>query len=836
MSWKKRTDFFRAWTVKCCVALVIVFLNKPVAAQIYDDFASSTINNELWNIYDPAHVLSESNGFLQASGPPHAQYAHLTSKVQLSGNLTIIMTFQNFSSTASSFQNNVPQLGIVLHVGSNHIGIYRGYFSNGHQFFSNKYKDGTWLPSAGAAASTSSGQLKIEISGTTASLFFRERTEWILLDKDEQWASGPSTFQINVYTGDNGNFSASVDQVEVINGGLNIINVHYDLRIEDPSSGNILILMHVNNISSEFFEIEEHGYQGLYVNVISLKAYTLSGSTLSVIHLPDSGTSWQTNIDAPQQADVWKIQCSGERSIVVEYLVRPGLIGRYNGHRGYVGPDFAVFAGEHVFLVPRGSVLNSMTVAFSVPLGWHVYTPWTRTKKTYDITSNNMTTIDNLSNTVIALGHFDLYRRRIANTKFAVAVYGMWPLEMKKEIAKTAATLFDYFTKVFTSDPGGYYLAVFCPKAIDEQHVYGGEWSTSQGFSIEIFSDGSYWPRWDVFAHQLFHRWNGFAWGMAGYHAWFVDGPDRFYELKTMERFGTHSPWLTPEQQISQYWTKYLTEYVAKGIDLPMVYQTTDPFLIYDKGALVTFLIAKEIVQRTNNTVNMDTFLTLLFNKYGFYKQPCDEECLKRELNVLTDSDFTEFFDKYIYGSETLPFDWAFADDDGDGLSNFKEICWDTNPSVPDTDSDGYNDLDETQHGSDPVVFASTPGISINQGLFRYWPCIDANGSDTPLQLDSTDELEILIRNQWVDLPSTIELWVAAETPFGFFFWDGAQWQETMLPSYHGPFNNDVAFRPLKIIGLPKVKYTIYYAIDTYENNLVDINLMYLDWLHIHIQ
>jgi hypothetical protein len=46
--------------------------------------------------------------------------------------------------------------------------------------------------------------------------------------------------------------------------------------------------------------------------------------------------------------------------------------------------------------------------------------------------------------------------------------------------------------------------------------------------------------------------------------------------------------------------------------------------------------------------------------------------------------------------------EWAFLDDDGDGLSNVLEIGWDTHPEKADTDGDGCTDGYEVAHRSDP--------------------------------------------------------------------------------------------------------------------------------------
>jgi hypothetical protein len=274
---------------------------------------------------------------------------------------------------------------------------------------------------------------------------------------------------------------------------------------------------------------------------------------------------------------------------------------------------------------------------------------------------------------------------------------------MKEELAQRSWDIFAYQTSVFGGPVGERYLAIFCPRAPDGRSIYAGEWSTSQGYSIQVEADGSYWGQWDMFAHQIFHRWNGWAWGMYGYHSWFGEGPNVFYEMKTVTELRIERPYGDMEEQLRWMYETYLDDYVTAGQDEPLASHDLDTFLIYRKGALAAFLMAKEIYIRTDGTHNFDHLLQALRQKYGHHAAPCSEECLKAELADLTGTDFTQFFDDYVYGTETLPMDWAFDDDDGDGLSNALEIGWDTHPEVQDTDGDGVSDGLEVRLGSDPT-------------------------------------------------------------------------------------------------------------------------------------
>lgn len=163
------------------------------------------------------------------------------------------------------------------------------------------------------------------------------------------------------------------------------------------------------------------------------------------------------------------------------------------------------------------------------------------------------------------------------------------------------------------------------------------------------------------------------------------------------------------ESKLWEWYSQYLEDYVATGNDRPLTDPDLDFFLNYHKSAMVNFLLAKKIYLRTDGAHNFDDFLQVLVQKYGHHAAPCYEECLKAELATLTGTDFTQFFDDYVYGMTTLPMDWAFEDDDGDELSNAFEIGWDTHPEDGDTDDDGYSDALEVAVHTDPLDPSSVP-------------------------------------------------------------------------------------------------------------------------------
>jgi hypothetical protein len=113
---------------------------------------------------------------------------------------------------------------------------------------------------------------------------------------------------------------ASSDSVEE-----ELINLDYVLSIDSPGSGQAKVTLIIDGLSVDVFEVEEQGWHGIYIDVLTLSAYDDQGNLLTVQHFPDSGTLYMG-----QKADVWQVQCAGLSKIVIQYhwrvVYQPGLL------------------------------------------------------------------------------------------------------------------------------------------------------------------------------------------------------------------------------------------------------------------------------------------------------------------------------------------------------------------------------------------------------------------------------------------------------------------------------------------------------------------------------
>jgi len=74
--------------------------------------------------------------------------------------------------------------------------------------------------------------------------------------------------------------------------------------------------------------------------------------------------------------------------------------------------------------------------------------------------------------------------------------------------------------------------------------------------------------------------------------------------------------------------------------------------LVYRKGNLVAYLIDKKL---TEQVLSLDGYLRQIYLNYGLKMMPVSNSIILEELNRYSGQDWTEFFNKYIDGTDELP-------------------------------------------------------------------------------------------------------------------------------------------------------------------------------------
>jgi predicted metalloprotease with PDZ domain len=291
---------------------------------------------------------------------------------------------------------------------------------------------------------------------------------------------------------------------------------------------------------------------------------------------------------------------------------------------------------------------------------------------------------DQLADCPIEIGNQEVFDFTAAGTKHTVAIYsqGNHNIEkLKVDMAKIVETA----TAVFGQNPNKNYTFIIH----NVERAQGGlEHTNSTTLSVNRWSyeGAAYLDFLNLVAHEYFHLWNvkrirpielgPFNYDEENYTTllWVMEGFTSYYDELIMRRAGFYD--------VNQYLTKLNSSlnYVEGSVGArvqPLAHASFDAWIksyrpnensanttmtYYSRGQLMAALFDAMIVDVSQGKQCLDHFMQSLYSKYyeklgrGF----TDEE-FRKELELFTQSDLKEFWDRYINGTEIPDYDKYFS-------------------------------------------------------------------------------------------------------------------------------------------------------------------------------
>ncbi len=291
---------------------------------------------------------------------------------------------------------------------------------------------------------------------------------------------------------------------------------------------------------------------------------------------------------------------------------------------------------------------------------------------------------DQLADCPIEIGNQEIFDFTASGVKHTVAVYGRGNHNvdnMKRDMAKVVETA----TDVFGQNPNKEYTFIIH----NVERAQGGlEHVNSTVLSVNRWSyDGSkYLGFLNLVAHEYFHLWNvkrirPIELGPFNYDAenyttllWVMEGFTSYYDELLMLRAGFYD--------VNQYLSKLngSLNYVEGSIGArvqPLAHASYDAWIkayrpnensfnttmtYYSRGQLMASIFDAMIIDASKGKKCLDHFMQSLYKK--FYEKEgrgFTEAEFKAELESFTKSDLTEFFERYIRGTEIPDYTMYYA-------------------------------------------------------------------------------------------------------------------------------------------------------------------------------
>jgi len=137
-------------------------------------------------------------------------------------------------------------------------------------------------------------------------------------------------------------------------------------------------------------------------------------------------------------------------------------------------------------------------------------------------------------------------------------------------------------------------------------------------------------------------------------------------------------------------------------------------------------------------------------------------------------------------------------------------------------------------NNQDILVVTQQEGIELASQISTD---IKVNGSNGPITLNQLDTITITVTLDNNGRTDNADWWLAADTPFGLYFFTFEGWTTDWVPGYQGPLFHLAPFEVLNmpVSGLPTGTYTLYFGVDTVMDGVVTWESTYYDSLIIEI-
>ncbi len=361
----------------------------------------------------------------------------------------------------------------------------------------------------------------------------------------------------------------------------------------------------------------------------------------------------------------------------------------------YLTNERAFFNGSSVFLKPIGFEDDSCEVVINYPSSAHVLGDWACAttlelkSKHKDFEVYGADNYQDLIDHPVEIADFTRFEFEANNIPHAMTITGLHSTDIAR-LRSDLMSICEHHIKFFGSDvPFDKYLFL----TLVRTKAYGGlEHKNSSSLicsrkELPTHAKPDINPDYTRFlalcSHEYFHAWWIKTIKPASFHQLDLDRENYTEQLWIFEGFTSYydelsllrTKILSPEQYLTLFAETVTKVQKSKGRHKQSLsessfdawtkfYQQDEnaPNAIvsyYTKGALLAFVLDIEIRQRSNDEQSLDDVLKLIWSHYQ--QDGLENDTVQKVVEQLTKSDFSQFFDDYLYGVTELPLVEAFS-------------------------------------------------------------------------------------------------------------------------------------------------------------------------------
>lgn len=310
--------------------------------------------------------------------------------------------------------------------------------------------------------------------------------------------------------------------------------------------------------------------------------------------------------------------------------------------------DWGIFAlGRALFVIPSLELPVSI-VTVVVPVGWRV--------------AAALPTVNGSATVFRAETRRDLIEALFFVGDYLSVAVQQGPLTFDYAVAKSYASsvpLFDRVTRtalqtfraIFGIDPAKErYLVVVNPE-YEQTDGFGGAFRSGFSMTFPFVPDASNIGTWAfTLTHETFHLWNALTIVRgSSEEEWFLEGSADYYTALTLARSGIAARPMTLGQMAHAF-TQYRRAAGRVSLSAAGAAESRNGDLLYKGGWTILAALDLDIRRVTDDRRSLDDVLRALVSQRHAYRN----SDLLQAANAVSGADYTDFFRRYVTGTESL--------------------------------------------------------------------------------------------------------------------------------------------------------------------------------------
>jgi predicted metalloprotease with PDZ domain len=372
--------------------------------------------------------------------------------------------------------------------------------------------------------------------------------------------------------------------------------------------------------------------------------------------------------------NTWRIEPDGAEPIIVEY----DLYAREPGIRwSFIYDEGGHVIGPSLFMHVVGAAAAPAAARFELPQGWRLNGAIAPSPgDPYLISADSY---HELIDAPMLIGHFDEVEFEVAGIPHLIAILGPHNADLERlrndftKIVEVSSELFgglpyERYAFIFTTLTGGGGI----------EHASG----TTIGLSgLDFQSVGGHRAVLGVTSHEFFHAWvvkriqppafRPYDYEEENYTdaLWFYEGFTSYYGARILHRAGLVDSPGDPVNLVTQYRSTpgHRAQSAADASFNAWIhlYRSDESFNNYHtdyyfKGSVIANLLELEIGQRTRGGKGVDDVMRLMWELTVDENAAFDAEGIRAICEEVAGGSFREFFDRYVFGTDDIPFEEFF--------------------------------------------------------------------------------------------------------------------------------------------------------------------------------